>query len=213
MLVAIIIEIPFPIPLSETCSPNHIKNIVPATTEKTAETKNAVPGTYARPLAERVTASADAWIKAKTAVPYLVYWVILFLPACPSFLSSIKYGIEFEKSCIIIAEEIYGTTFSANILILSKAPPENKLNISIIVPWFCWKSEANLSGSIPGIGICDPILYTRIAKKTNRNLFQRSLMLPWSAIFNHYPHYLIYLLYLYCYFAFPNQLLFHLHFQ
>ena len=106
MLVAIIIEIPFPIPLSETCSPNHIKNIVPATTEKTAETKNAVPGTYARPLADRVTASADACIRANTAVPYLVYWVILFLPACPSFLSSIKYGIEFEKSCMIIAEEI-----------------------------------------------------------------------------------------------------------
>jgi len=76
------------------------------TPKKTAETKNAVPGTYARPLAERVPASAEAWIKAKTAVPYLVYWVILFLPACPSFLSSIKYGIEFEKSCIIIAEEI-----------------------------------------------------------------------------------------------------------
>ena len=55
-----IIEIPFPIPLSETCSPSHIKNIVPATTENTAETKNDGPGAYARPLAESVAASAEA---------------------------------------------------------------------------------------------------------------------------------------------------------
>ena len=73
ILVAIIIEIPFPMPLSETCSPSHIKNIVPATTEKTAETKNDGPGTYARPLADNVTAKAEAWINARTAVPYLVY--------------------------------------------------------------------------------------------------------------------------------------------
>ena len=60
ILVAMIIEIPLPIPLSETCSPNHIRNIVPATTENTADTKNDGPGTYARPLADKVTASADA---------------------------------------------------------------------------------------------------------------------------------------------------------
>ena len=53
-------EIPLPIPLSETCSPNHIKNIVPATTENTADTKNDGPGVYARPLADKVTANADA---------------------------------------------------------------------------------------------------------------------------------------------------------
>ena len=44
ILVAIIIEIPLPIPLSDICSPNHIKNIVPATTENTAEMKNDGPG-------------------------------------------------------------------------------------------------------------------------------------------------------------------------
>ena len=60
MLVAIMIEIPLPIPLSETCSPNHIKNIVPATTENTADTKKDGPGTYASPLADNVTANADA---------------------------------------------------------------------------------------------------------------------------------------------------------
>ena len=60
ILVAMIIEIPFPIPLSETCSPNHIKNTVPATTENTAETKNVVPGVKASPLDESVTANAEA---------------------------------------------------------------------------------------------------------------------------------------------------------
>ena len=60
ILVAMIIEIPLPIPLSDTCSPNHIRNIVPATTEKTAETKNDGPGVYAKPLADKVTARADA---------------------------------------------------------------------------------------------------------------------------------------------------------
>jgi hypothetical protein len=47
--------------------------MVPATTEKTAETKNDGPGVYAKPLADKVTARADAWINARTAVPYLVY--------------------------------------------------------------------------------------------------------------------------------------------
>ena len=90
MLVAMIIEIPFPIPLSDTCSPSHIKNMVPATTEKTADIKNDAPGLYAKPLLDNVTAKAEAWIKANNAVPYLVYWVIVFLPAWPSFLSSCK---------------------------------------------------------------------------------------------------------------------------
>ena len=43
--------------------------------------------------------------------------------------------------------------FKAIMLILSSAPPENILNKSNKVPWFCWNIEANLSGSIPGIGI------------------------------------------------------------
>ncbi len=44
ILVAMIIEIPFPMPRSVICSPSHIKKIVPATTLKTAETKKEVPG-------------------------------------------------------------------------------------------------------------------------------------------------------------------------
>ena len=60
MLVAIIIDIPFPMPRSEINSPSHIRKIVPATTLKTAEIKKEVPGSYARPLAPRVTAKAEA---------------------------------------------------------------------------------------------------------------------------------------------------------
>ena len=60
ILVAIIIEIPFQIPLSVICSPSHIRNIVPATTLNTAEIKNDVPGSYAKPLAPKVTLNADA---------------------------------------------------------------------------------------------------------------------------------------------------------
>ena len=42
------------------CSPSHIKNMVPATTEKTADIKNDAPGLYAKPLLDNVTAKAEA---------------------------------------------------------------------------------------------------------------------------------------------------------
>ena len=48
---------------------------------------------------------------------------------------------------------MYGIMLSAMMLIRSRAPPENILNKSSRVPWFCWKIFANLSGSIPGIGM------------------------------------------------------------
>ena len=40
----IINDIPFPIPLSVICSPNHIKNIVPATKVETVVILNKIPG-------------------------------------------------------------------------------------------------------------------------------------------------------------------------
>ena len=64
--------------------------------------------------------------------------------------------------------------FKAIMLILSRAPPENILKRSSNVPWFCWNIFANLSGSIPGIGICVPILYMMTAIKTKRSLFHSS---------------------------------------
>ena len=43
ILMKIIIDIPFPIPLSLTCSPNHIKNIVPVTNVTIVEKINPDP--------------------------------------------------------------------------------------------------------------------------------------------------------------------------
>ena len=43
ILINIIIEIPFPIPFSEICSPSHIKNIVPVTSVIIVENTNPEP--------------------------------------------------------------------------------------------------------------------------------------------------------------------------
>ena len=61
-----------------------------------------------------------------------------------------------KRAALQIAEEMYGTTLRAKILILSSAPPENKLKYCKIVPWLCWNNAATCSGLIPGIGICVP---------------------------------------------------------
>ena len=44
----IINEIPFPTPLKVICSPNHIKNVVPATREMVVVILNAMPGSITR---------------------------------------------------------------------------------------------------------------------------------------------------------------------
>ena len=49
MLEKIIIEIPFPIPLSVTSSPSHIKNTVPVIKEITATIWKVIPGFKANP--------------------------------------------------------------------------------------------------------------------------------------------------------------------
>ena len=90
MLVAIIREIPFPIPLSEICSPSHIKNTVPVTIDNTATIAPKILVDSINPADCNVTVKAVDCIKAKTTVPYRVYCVILFRPACPSFLSSCR---------------------------------------------------------------------------------------------------------------------------
>ena len=58
-----------------------------------------------------------------------------------------------DINCIIIDADIYGIMPKAKILNLSKAPPENILNISIIVPLCCSKKFAKAAGLIPGTGI------------------------------------------------------------
>lgn len=55
---------------------------------------------------------------------------------------------------------IYGVILNANIVKLLNAPPENRLNrakspVSLSKVW------ARISLSIPGTGICDPILKSK----------------------------------------------------
>ncbi len=57
ILAKIISEMPFPIPLSFTCSPSQTKNIVPVTKETTAVNMNMVPGSIAIPWEERAIAN------------------------------------------------------------------------------------------------------------------------------------------------------------
>ena len=77
-------EIPFPIPLWVICSPNHIKNIVPATIVVTVETLKNKPGLITR-FAEdsNPTAKPYPWIVASNTVPYRVICVIFCLPISP----------------------------------------------------------------------------------------------------------------------------------
>ena len=71
---------------------------------------------------------------------------------------------------MIIDAEIYGITPRANIDILDKAPPENILNISRILPLCCSKRKLITAGSIPGRVIKLPSLKTISAKITKKIL-------------------------------------------
>ena len=90
ILVAIIKEIPFPMPLSEICSPSHIKKTVPVTIERIATIAPKMLPDSISPADCKVTVRAVDCINANTTVPYLVYCVILLRPACPSFFNSCK---------------------------------------------------------------------------------------------------------------------------
>ena len=174
ILIKIIIDIPFPIPFSDICSPSHIKNIVPVTRVTIVEKTKPDPLYKAIPCDCNATATPPACSVDKPRVPKRVYCVIFFLPDSPCFLISFKAGMVADINCIIIEADMYGIIPRARILKRSSAPPENILNISIIVPLCCSKKEARAAGFIPGTGIYVPILYTRIAPKTKNSLFLNS---------------------------------------
>ena len=131
-------------------------------------------GNLAIPCDCNATATPPACSVDKPRVPKRVYCVIFFLPDSPCFLISFKAGMVADINCIIIEADIYGIIPRARILKRSSAPPENILNISMIVPLCCSKNEAKAAGFIPGTGIYVPILYTRIAPKTKNSLFLNS---------------------------------------
>ena len=75
----IINEIPFPTPRSVTCSPSHIKKVVPATNEIVVITLNCIPGSVTRlPAFSKPTETPYPWRHAIRTVPYLVICVIFF---------------------------------------------------------------------------------------------------------------------------------------
>ena len=87
----IIKEIPLPMPLWVICSPNHIRNTVPATIVVTVETLKNIPGFITRPEeASKPTDKPYPWIVASKTVPYLVIWVIFFLPVSPWLFKFLK---------------------------------------------------------------------------------------------------------------------------
>ncbi len=60
----------------------------------------------------------------------------------------------------MIEAEIYGMTLSAKTDSRPRAPPENMLNMSRIVPRCCSNSALRALGSMPGTGMKVPIRKT-----------------------------------------------------
>src|SRR3569832_1978390 len=165
-------EMPLPIPRSVTCSPSHIKNMVPHTSVFSAVTRNAGPGSITTDLLVfvwrcSVIAMPAAWKVASTTVKYRVYCVILRRPDSPSFFSCSSLGQTTVNSWMMIEAEIYGMIPRANTATRDKAPPENMLNMSMMVPR-CWSNRAaSAVGLMPGTGIAAPIRKTINAPSTN----------------------------------------------
>ena len=67
---------------------------------------------------------------------------------------------------------------SAKTVIRPNAPPANISNIPKIPPTLALKTFSNATGSIPGKGMYEPILYTIRPRRVNIILFFRSSALP-----------------------------------
>jgi hypothetical protein len=73
---------------------------------------------------------------------------------------------------MMIDAEMYGMIPSAKIVNRDNAPPENMLNIPRMPPLFWLNKVSNWTGSIPGTGMCAPILNTMSAPSKNQRRFQ-----------------------------------------
>ena len=70
MPAKIMIEMPLPSPRSVICSPSHIRNIVPVTSDTTQMKRNIRPGSSTRPCCDSsATAMPIAWKTASPSVP------------------------------------------------------------------------------------------------------------------------------------------------
>ena len=112
---------------------------------------------------------------ASTTVRYLVYCAIFFLPSVPSLDSLSSAGIAIVRSWSMIEAVMYGVILSANIVKLLNAPPENRLNRAkspVSLSNVC----ARISLSMPGTGICEPILKINSIARVKIIFFLRSGM-------------------------------------
>ena len=83
--------------------------------------------------------------------------MILRRPDSPSLDIAFQLGRIWVISWTTIEAEMYGTTFSANRLKRDKAPPENMLNMSTMVP-FCASISCSIAcGFTPGTGMKQPM--------------------------------------------------------
>ena len=131
------IDIPFPMPRSVMSSPNHMIIAVPAVMVITmmsivvrlSSTRSdpwvVVPWKIC-PVRASATMPVDCRI-ASPRVRYRVYWVILAVPAWPSFLRVSSRGMTTVSSCRMMLAVMYGMIPSAKIVSCSSAPPENRL--------------------------------------------------------------------------------------
>ncbi len=81
------------------------------------------------------------------------YWVSLRRPLSPSLRSAFHGPYICPVNWTMIDAEMYGTTLRANRLKRCKAPPENMLNMSTMVPFWLSISCSMAWGLTPGTGM------------------------------------------------------------
>ena len=125
-----------------------------------------------------------AWIAARSTVEIRVYWVILRRPDSPSLRRAAKSLLITASNWMIIDAEIYGMIPNAKTEARSKAPPENMLNMPIMVPLCESKTRWSTSAFTPGTGIYEPSLNIIKAITTNKRRWRNSPepLVCWFAI-------------------------------
>src|SRR5580704_3068934 len=170
-VVKIRTDMPLPTPRSVISSPIHMMTVVPATmvitmvamvkVEPLGMSGLLVPEAP-QPL-NRVPDLASStypvdWSKARPTVRYLVYWVILDCPACPSCFSVSSRGITTVSSCRMMLAVMYGMMPSANTDKRSSAWPLSRLTmastpaVELPAAVAAFEQKATFFSAIPGVG-------------------------------------------------------------
>src|SRR5271169_1704352 len=174
-VVKIRTDMPLPTPRSVINSPIHMMTVVPATmvitmvamvkVEPFGMSGLLVPDAP-QPL-NRVPDLASStypvdWSKARPTVRYLVYWVILDCPACPSCFSVSSRGITTVSSCKMMLAVMYGMMPSANTDKRSSAWPLSRLTmastpaVELPAAVAAFEQKATFFSSMPGVGSVAP---------------------------------------------------------